>query len=133
MDHPVVVVAFNGLAFGLRPETGERVWEADVGAREVRIAFAGDCVFAISALTVACLDLATGHSKWTARWKAPATAIDSTILVMDDRVLIGGGGTVTCFAASDGTQLWREDFKGKGTGTVALGIPGNVAQCNLQP
>ena len=52
----------------------------------------------------------------------------ASILVEDGRVFLGHGGKVTCLWAPDGPFVWTDAFKGKGSSGVAIGVPGNVAQ-----
>ena len=38
---------------------------------------------------------------------------------------------LTCLSALDGRVLWTDAFKGKGSGGVSIGVPGNVAQADV--
>lgn len=51
------------------------------------------------------------------------------MLVDGGHVYVARGGEVTCFT-TQGQVVWFNPFKGKGTGSIALGLPGNVRQAD---
>ncbi len=123
----IVVVAFNGHVFGMKPETGHRIWSYDLPGNEVRLAFDEGMVFVATVMSVACLDGVTGVE----RWKHASASANPTLLVEAGRVFLGDGGKVTCLSALDGRVLWTDAFKGKGSSGVAIGVPGNIAQADV--
>jgi outer membrane protein assembly factor BamB len=119
----VVIVAFNGFVFALEPESGVFRWEVEVEGTFVRIVLEDDRVYALGQSLVA-IELATGKPifrQWTP---------GSTLLVEDERILVGGNGEVHAFAKRDGRPLWSQTFPGRGLGAVAIAAGGRVVQAD---
>jgi outer membrane protein assembly factor BamB len=121
-----LVVAFGGRVFGMDPETGERLWQSELGVgSSVRIVPFTDGLFVYTGTTLACLDLSTGRSIWSVD-----VSVGDTMLVDADRIFVGGGGEVRCYARANGRLLWEDTFRGMGVGAVALALGTAVAQAD---
>jgi outer membrane protein assembly factor BamB len=125
-DQPILIVAFNGWVFGLDATTGKTNWETHVGGNTVRIAVTDDRVYAVTYDSVTALQYATGKFLW--RTKISTTG--DTLLIAGDRIYLGGNGKVECLSR-DGSYLFVNEFKGKGFGGTAIGVPGLVAQADI--
>ncbi len=122
-----VVVAFGGKIYGMDPASGARVWsyEADASLqRRVRLGVDRGRVYALMLGVLMCLELATGQLVW----RVEPAGYGDTFLVRDGIIVFGVAGEVSAYAAADGRLLWRDEFKGKGLGDVALAFAGAVAQ-----
>ena len=78
--------------------------------------------------SIVSLDYATGAVLWTA---ATHTTGRATILVERDVIVCAKGGYLDCFGHG-GKKLWTQPLTGLGTGRIALGFPGNVAQADAE-
>lgn len=122
-QQPVLVTAFNGWVIGLDVNTGQSLWEHSVGGTAVRIVVTDDRVYAASDEMLAAFEYPSGRPAWRIR----ITGTGYTLLVVGDRIFVGGNGEVEC-VSTDGRPLFKNAFKGKGLGPVALAVPGAVAQ-----
>jgi outer membrane protein assembly factor BamB len=124
-----LVVAFNGRVFGVERDTGEIRWEHALAKRlgqPNRIAITHDRVYAASTNEVCCLDYQTGEEHW--RVERLRKGIHA-LVVHGDRIFIASTGEVECLSLA-GDYLWANDFKGKGYGPLAMGVPGDVMQAD---
>src|SRR5690349_6519884 len=105
MSDDVVVVAMGGTVLGLDAATGARRWRYDfpdppkIGVL-VRLAVAGEMLYALVPKRLACIHLPTG------RVVGLVTTIDAfgysggTLLATPDRIIVG---------ISNGVQCWSND------------------------
>lgn len=124
-----VIVAFNHRVFGIHPTSGQRLWRYEISSagQFVRLAVAGDVVYALSGNKVACILIATGQV--LGEVVVPGVILQETLLAAGDLLLVAGGGEVRCFSRN-GQLLWEDKFKGEGVGDVALAYGGVVAQAD---
>jgi len=129
-DRSILVVGISGHVLGLERATGAIRWRNNLkggGSAEVFLGFrfgvlvvsaAGDAVFR--------LDYQTGATLWSAETQASGRA---SIVIEPDLIVVAKGGYLDAFD-HDGRKLWGQPLSGMGTGRVALGFPGNVAQAD---
>ena len=133
MRNDIVVIAFSERVFGMAAATGQRVWEQpglDWGRGTFRLVVEDGRVCGLSPTGhLFCLDYATGAALWQTPAGAPGSM--ATLLVKGGFVFVGSAGEFQAFALADGRHLWKDDFKGKGTGDVTIAIPGASAQVDL--
>jgi outer membrane protein assembly factor BamB len=128
-DRTLLVAAFGCLVFGLERSSGAVRWEVKLEGAEVEIAIADGVVIAATQTHLAFIDYATGalhksvglQGGWVGR---------PTMLVDAGHIYVGRNGEVSCYTLR-GENIWLEPFKGKGAAAVALGLPGNVRQADL--
>ncbi|MBI5516275.1 MAG: PQQ-binding-like beta-propeller repeat protein [Deltaproteobacteria bacterium] len=126
----ILVFALQGRVGGMDRSTGEVRWLREFGdGGEVFLVVTDEVVLASSdAPELWCLDYTTGK----ALWQSPTTGRGRATIVLDrDQVVVAKGGYVNCFDRT-GKHLWSNLLKGYGTGRIALGFPGNVAQADDQ-
>jgi outer membrane protein assembly factor BamB len=124
-----IICAFNNHVFGLDPATGARLWRFDFAGGlgsgwVVRIAVVGDRVYALGNGQLVCIQGTTGQVIGRIEVEA---ATGATLLATEERVLVGGSGTLQCFSP-DGRLLWHDGFKGEGASELALAHGGIVVQ-----
>jgi outer membrane protein assembly factor BamB len=127
-----VIAAFNNHVFGLHPHTGARLWRFDFvkmqigGGLVVRIAVAGEMVYAVAHNTLACIHGPTGQV--IGQVAVPDLGYAFTLLATEDLLLIATDqGTLQCYSRT-GQFLWRDGFPGEGFSPVALAYGGQVVQ-----
>jgi outer membrane protein assembly factor BamB len=123
---PILVVAFHGNLVAANPRTGARIWQLSLGDTQnvVRIAIAEDHIFALAHQKLCCIEYLTGSIRWAVE------VYGDTLLVEGNMAFVGGLGTVDCYSTVDGSPLWKDEYKGLGATSVALGVPGNVVQAD---
>jgi len=122
----IVVSAFNGWVFGLRADNGQRLWEVDIATGGmVRLAIEGQVVVALGS-TLCAIELHTGRVLWQV--EVTREVASGTLLVGDRAIFVADLGEMAAFDLQTGRQLWYERFAGKGTGAVAIALPGASAQ-----
>ncbi|WP_437971216.1 PQQ-binding-like beta-propeller repeat protein [Sorangium sp. So ce260] len=124
---PVLVAAFRDQIFGVDPVTGHVVWEykqSGVGFCSTALLITPAAIYAAGFSRVSCLHYPTGELRWEVK---AATQGRATLLLEGDRLFVAKQGEVECFSLT-GQSLWHNQFKSKGMGPVALGVPDNVAQ-----
>jgi outer membrane protein assembly factor BamB len=124
-EQPVLVTAFNGQVFGLDPNTGKILWDENVGGNTVRVAVTEDRVYAATYDGLTALEYPSGKKLWQAK-----TTMSATLLVVGNRIYLGGDGKMEC-VSTDGQPLFKNGFTGKGMGGIAFGVPGAVAQSDV--
>ena len=129
-DRSVLVVALGGNVLGLDRMTGAVRWTNSLpggGSHEVFVALRYG-VLAVSAWgsKVFRLDYLTGATLWAADTTGSGRA---TIVVEHDLIVVGKSGYLDGYDHG-GRRLWSQSLSGKGTGRLALGFPGNVAQAD---
>jgi outer membrane protein assembly factor BamB len=131
-DRTVLVVAFRGWVFGLERATGQVRWETlleDLSCEaETEIWIGDDVVIAASVNRLSFIAYATGQL-YASVPLAGSYLGRPTMLVDEGHVYIGGSGQLACYTMG-GQLAWLEPFKGKGGGSVALGLPGNTRQAD---
>lgn len=129
-DRSVVVVALSGRVLGLERTTGQIRWENTLpggGYGEVYLAFRyGVLVVSATRDAVYRLDYLTGQTLWAAETSRSGRA---SILVEPDLIFVGKGGYVDAFD-HHGRRYWTQPLEGRGTGGLALALPGNIAQAD---
>lgn len=130
-DRTILVVGFRGQVFGLERATGHVVWETPLGDRfadETEIWIGNDVVIAASRTRLAFIAYETGQLY--ASIPLPGSYESRpTMLVDEEHVYIGRRGELSCFTTR-GQPVWFNPFKGKGLGSMAIGLPGNVRQAD---
>lgn len=133
MRNDIVVIAFSERVFGMAATTGQRIWEQpgmDWGRGTFRLVVEDGRVFGLAPTGhLFCLDYATGSALWQTPAGTPSSM--ATLLVKGAYVFVGAAGEFHAFAAADGRPLWKDEFKGKGVGNVAIAVPGASAQVDL--
>ncbi|MEI8257786.1 MAG: PQQ-binding-like beta-propeller repeat protein [Deltaproteobacteria bacterium] len=121
----VLVVAFNGHVFGLSPTNGAHLWEREVRGFYPRLQALHDRVLVLASGKLHCLALANGATLWEV---ALGFSDEATLLCDGTIAFVASLGEVATLLVADGRVLWRDAFKGKGNGEVALAVPGLAAQ-----
>jgi outer membrane protein assembly factor BamB len=126
---PVVVLAISDRILGIDPSTGDVRWDYQIqgaGAHPLSLLITPNRIYAACAPALACLEYPTGEPLWTAN-----VPLGRAVLLLEGgRLYVAtGAGKLDCFTL-DGQHLWQNSLKGKGTGPVALGVPGNVMQAD---
>ncbi|KYF52254.1 outer membrane protein assembly factor BamB family protein [Sorangium sp. So ce854] len=126
---PVLVAAFLDRIFGVDPVKGRVLWEHKQDgivhpSTGTALLITPAAIYAASVSRITCLRYPTGELLWEAKTALSGRA---TLLLEGDRLFVGKQGEIECFSLT-GQSLWRNRFKGKGIGPVALGVPDNVAQ-----
>jgi outer membrane protein assembly factor BamB len=125
---PVVVLAIGDRLLGIDPSTGDVRWEYQIapGGHAVSLLMTPNTIYAACGPTLACLEYPTGEPRWT----ADVPLGRAVLLLEGGRLYVAtDSGKLDCFTL-DGQHLWQNPLKGKGTGCVALGVPGNVMQAD---
>ncbi len=120
---PIVVVAFGGYVYGLDPSTGAIAWQHEDGSALTRILVTDTHVFA-QGFKLTCI----GYPQGQLLWQVDSPTFVASFILDGERLFVGSAGEVACHSSVDGRQLWKNEFKGKGQGEVAVGIPFNVMQ-----
>jgi hypothetical protein len=131
-DTSILVTAFLAKVFGIDRVTGAIRWKVAldqaINDDVVELAIGGGVVVAVSRNFIAFIDYATGrvlkHVERAGDYKGRASMI-----VHGEQIMIGGQGQVECYTNA-GDLVWVQGFKGEGTGSVALGVPGIVRQAD---
>jgi outer membrane protein assembly factor BamB len=130
VDRSVLVVGLNGRVFGMSRTSGEILWENGLeggGYGEVALAIGyGVVIASASGRMVFCLDYLTGKTRWEQTTSAHGRA---SIVIEPDIIICSKNGYTDAFDPR-GTMLWSQPLSGKGTGSIALGFPGNVIQAD---
>ncbi|MDI3291574.1 PQQ-binding-like beta-propeller repeat protein [Polyangium sp. 15x6] len=121
---PLLVLAFGGHVLAVERRTGKVVWKQKHEPYLVRLLFAPERVLLGYGKELVCLAYETGQVLW--QTSVPVW-IDS-ILVDGNEIFFGAVGEAGCVDVNTGALLWHHPFTGMGTSSVALGVPGNVAQ-----
>ncbi len=126
---PVVVLAIADRIIGLDPGTGELRWNRKLGglsSSTTALLLTPNHIFAASWSKLSCLEYPSGELRWQA--DIPG---GRAVLVLDGgRLYVSTtSGKLDCFTI-DGQHLWQNALKGMGTGSVAIGVPGNVMQAD---
>ena len=135
MTTEILVAAFNDHVFGLDAATGAQVWRFDFPSRPggdwvVRIAVAGDTLYALRRGALACIHVPTGRVMGQVTTAETVTRSPGTLLVTPDRIVLGtDSGSVQCFS-HDGRLLWQQTFADEGTSEVAFALGQTVAQAD---
>jgi outer membrane protein assembly factor BamB len=126
---PVVVLAIESRVLGIEPGTGEVRWEhnlASLSSTPTALLITPNHVFAAANNKLYCLEYPTG----TLLWKAEVPNGRAVLLLDGGRLFVStSSGKIECYTL-DGQRLWQNPLKGKGTGAVAIGVPGNVMQAD---
>lgn len=129
-DRTILVCAFGGRVFGLERSTGAVRWEVKVEGHTVEILIDAGIVVAATVSHLAFIDYATG----TVHKKIPlqGTLVGRpTMLVDSGNIYVARAGEVSCYTVR-GESVWLQPFRGKGSTTVALGLPGNIRQADIR-
>ena len=129
---PLLIVALDGRVVAVDVETGEEEWRSDLpgaGLGPVSLGVTKRSVYASAGSRLFRLDYTTGETLWEVRL-AGLVGRRSTILLDGDRVYVARGGELTCVTPK-GELLWTQGLAGTGTGSAALGVPGNVSQADV--
>lgn len=123
-----LVAAFSGNVFGLDSATGRVLWEQelDTAGNPSALVVTESFVYVATFRTLACLHYRTGKIVWSVDTHVAGRA---TLMLHGERLFVGKRGVIECFSLS-GESVWRNDFKGKGEGAIALGHPGAVMQAD---
>ena len=126
----VLVVGIHGNLVGIDRATGAILWKNGLeegGYGTVYIALSQGRVFASAGgKRVFAVDMRTGATLWSAETSGYGRA---TMLVELDEIYVAKSGYLDCFDRY-GNRRWTQKLEGLGTGPVALGVPGNVAQAD---
>lgn len=128
VDRSVLIAAFGSRVFGIERGSGQIRWEAELAGADVEIVIADATVIAATQTHLAFIDYRSGtihksvalQGNWIGR---------PTMIIDGEHIYVGGNGEVSCYTLR-GDAVWLQPFKGKGTGAVALGVPGNVRQAD---
>jgi outer membrane protein assembly factor BamB len=126
----VLVTAFSNQIFGVDIASGQIVWQVvpPSGYGEVELAIEEGVVIAANANCVTFIDYASGHVH--ASVPIPGEyGRRPTMIVSGGRVFVARNGEVSCLTTR-GQPVWVQPFTGKGIGSVALGVPGNIRQAD---
>lgn len=135
-DRSILVTAFKGRVFGLDRTTGQLRWEVSLVVQaggwmvedETEIWITGGVVIAASTSRLAFIAYADGRV--LASKEIPGSYPSRpTMLVDGQHIYIGRGGELSCFTTR-GDLVWFQPFQGKGLGSLAIGLPGNVRQAD---
>lgn len=126
----VLVTAFSNQIYGLDPASGQILWafQPPNGYGEVEIAIEEGVVIAANSAVVAFLDYQTGQPLAVVPIPGEYSR-RPTMIVQGGYVYVGRNGEVSCLTTR-GHAVWAQPFTGKGMGSVALGLPGNIRQAD---
>jgi len=128
-DRSVLVVSFGVKVFGIDRWTGAPRWEVDLGVHgEADLHIVADVVIAVTSSDILFLDYRSGgvHAKvnlGVEYERRPTSIVD------EGHVYVGTNGELVCFTLQ-GHRVWHQPFTGKGVGSMALALPGNVRQAD---
>jgi outer membrane protein assembly factor BamB len=130
-DRSILVVALHGRVHGIDRDTGEIRWLNDLGGwhstGHVSLAVGyGVVVAAAETGGIHCLEYLTGKTRWQEETQASGRA---TVLIEPDHIVCVKAGYVDAYTPS-GKRIWQQPLRGAGTGTAAVGYPGNVVQAD---
>ena len=123
---PVVVMTVGGKVLGVDASSGELRWEHDLeGSSATSLQVTMSRVYVCSLTTLVCLDYPSGAVRWKEKLGGRAT-----LILEGGRLYVATTyGELDCYSL-DGLRLWHNPLKGKGRGSVAVGVPGNVTQAD---
>ena len=99
-------------------QTGAIIWETPIAAGRTQMVVHQDRVYVASETgSLEILNADTGTLLKTVPISGRGHA--ATILIEDETVFVSCGGELSAFDLN-GTQLWANNFKGKGNGTLSL-------------
>lgn len=124
----LLVAAFSGRVFGIDPASGEIQWEHELesAGNAASVVINEQAIFAATFSNLSMIRYPTGELVWSVSTSVRGRA---TLLLEGGLLLVAKGGEIEAFGL-DGNPVWRNRFKGKGTGNAVLGVPGNVAQAD---
>ena len=126
---PILVMTIGGTILGIDPRTGDVSWAHELSAVQAPTALVVTAtrIFACNPPRLVCLEYPTGAKRWSA---SVARGSCPTILLVGELLYVSSAlGHLECFTV-EGQPLWHTPLKGRGTGGVALGMPGNVMQAD---
>jgi len=145
MNHPVIVTAFYGDVVGHDAANGRRLFVHAVGERKALGGFARIIVkaiellvtdtriFAVAAGSVHCFEYPSGRPIGVATLTGDQTSLRPTMLLSNDRILIGLGSLLHCLDLN-GTVLWTAPAYGENLlyGNMAIAVPGDARQQDVE-
>lgn len=126
----VLVTAFSNQIFGVDTASGQIVWQVvpPNGYGEIELAIEDGIVIAANSTSVSFIDYASGHVH--ANVPIPGEyGRRPTMIVSGGHVYVARNGEVSCLTTR-GQPVWVQPFTGKGMGSVALGVLGNIRQAD---
>jgi hypothetical protein len=108
----LVVAATNSHVHGLHAETGAEVWRFEFPEQRsgfdvaVRLAMAGEFLYALTRGWLACIHLPTGRAVGQVRTRGALGPTPGSLLAAPDRILVAQGGVLQCFSPQ-GRLLWE--------------------------
>jgi outer membrane protein assembly factor BamB len=127
----VVVFAKTNRVMGLDVATGTPVWRFEFppdpgGEFPVRLAIAGEAIYALARHWLACIHVPTGRVIGQVRTAGAFGRPPGTLLVAGSCVLVGQSSRLQCFT-QDGRLLWETEAGGE----IALAFGDAVAQADV--
>lgn len=128
-NRTVLVATFSSNIFGIARHTGQILWEVPLGSHgEADLHVLDEVTIAITHSDLHFLVTLTGQvlARVPLGMNYPRRP---TSLVDEGHLYVAANGEIVCFTLR-GERVWHQPFKGKGMGSVALGLPGNVRQAD---
>ncbi len=123
-DKKVYIATYNGFIYALDKNNGQLVWANPVGQYVGASPLLADGSLYIAAETshpdglLAKLDCNTGQTLWVSEWLGGHSHSSPSYSKKSEALLVGANsGRFFSIANSDGTTLWKEQFKGQIKGT----------------
>lgn len=124
----VLVLGLRGRVIGKDRTSGATLWEYDMGTQyDVELAVVDDRIFAGAGREIFAIEYPSG--RLIGRAPIPGSGGRCALLVDGQQLFIGVAGEINCFDWN-GQLLWHDPMPGRGTGSMALGFPGNVRQAD---
>lgn len=128
-DRSLVVADIAGTLIAHDVRTGERRWRRELGNGASRaVVHRGRVFVVVDNLGLWVLDYATGKTlrdhQGLASWKGVPT-----LLVDGERVFVASAGELFCFDV-EGELLWHDPYRGCGTSSVGVAVPGANASAD---
>lgn len=123
-NSPVAVVGVDGWALGLDADTGNRVWERQLGFQHVEVLVHHETVFAAPSNPnkLFVIDYLTGELFSTI--DIPGRSIDRPTLLLDGNLLFHGkADTLTAVDVQLSQVLWQAPLPWQEPRSVAIAVP----------
>ncbi len=118
MPSSILFITLSGTLYALDTKTGVTAWETTIGNGRSQLCIHQNHAYVVSeSQELFVVDTKTG----AVIKKVPLSGLGQapTLLIDHDQVYVTSGGVVHAFQL-DGTPLWKNEFKGKGNGSINM-------------
>lgn len=124
-NSPIVVVGVDGWVLGLDADTGNRVWERQLGLQHVEVLVHHETVFAAPAAPDKLFVLSYLTGELLSTIDIPGLSIDRPTLLLERSLLfLGKADTLTAVDVQLSQVRWQAQLPWRETRPVSIAVPG---------